>query len=686
MSARLRERREALKAPTIAWKELAAVSRRTTFVCAVILGAAVCASAGTAAAGARGRSAMDIDLRRLAADPPFSFVYGGKSSGELLGSWRRSFSTRELDSASLEHTVSYADAETGLTLRCTAVEYRDFPVVEWTVWFHNEGGADTPTLEQIQGLDLRVPCGKSDEVVLHHHVGSPCTPTDYMPMATPLPAGGRLPIATTGGRSSNSVLPYFNLQSGDRGLILAIGWPGQWSAVFSREDDGTIAVRAGQELTHLRLRAGERIRTPLIVVMKWSGDRLDAQNLWRRFMLTHNMPRPDGKPLGPYFAGCSSHQFGEMIHANEANQKEFIDRYLEEGLRIDYWWMDAGWYVNRTGWPDTGTWEVDRGRFPNGLRAITDHAHAKGVKCLLWFEPERVAPGTWLYENHPEWLIGRDGEQKVLNLGNKDAWRWLVDHVDKILREEGIDLYRHDFNIDPLGLWRACDAPDRQGMTENAYVVGFLAYWDELRRRHPGMLIDTCASGGRRNDIETLRRSVPLHRSDFIIDPEAQQQHTYGIAFWIPFYGAGVNGTDEYTFRSQMCPWNTGCWDVRRRDLDYGFLRRMYRQRRSVAHYYMGDYYPLTPYSTANDVWIAWQFHRPDIGEGMVQAFRRRESSYEAARFRLKGLEPDAAYVVRDLDSRRGRSYTGRELMEVGLRMEIARRPGAALLVYKKRR
>ncbi|MGC8833074.1 MAG: alpha-galactosidase [Armatimonadota bacterium] len=631
------------------------------------------------------RFAMDIDLTRLAVDPPFSFIYDGKPSEELLASWQCSHSSRQVDEFSTEHTVRYFDPKTGLSVQCTSVRYQDFPAVEWTVWFANEGKSNTPILEQIQALNIRLDLAKPDDVVLHHHVGSPCTPTDYMPLVTSLPVGERMPIATSGGRSSNSVLPYFNVQSGSRGLILAVGWPGQWSALFTRGNDGALGIQAGQELTHLRLYPGESIRTPLIVLMKWEGNRLDAQNLWRRWMLCRNMPRPNGKPLEPFFAGCSSHQFGEMVHADEQSQKEFIDRYLEERLKLDYWWMDAGWYVNKTGWPNTGTWEVDRTRFPNGLRAVTDYAHRRGVKCLLWFEPERVTPGTWLYENHPEWLIGPDGEQKLLNLGNKDARRWLVDHVDRLLREEGIDLYRHDFNIDPLNLWRACDAPDRQGMTENAYVVGFLAYWDELRRRHPGMLIDTCASGGRRNDVETLRRSVPLHRSDFIIDPEAQQQHTYGISFWIPFYGAGVNGTDEYTFRSQMCPWNTGCWDVRRRDLDYDFLRRMYRQRKSVAHYYLGDYYPLTPYSTANDVWIAWQFNRPDLGEGMVQAFRRRESCYEAARFRLMGLDPHAAYTVRDLDSRRGRTYTGKELMEVGLKVEIPKQPGAALVVYKKR-
>ncbi len=122
-------------------------------------------------------------------------------------------------------------------------------------------------------------------------------------------------------------------------------------------------------------------------------------------MMAHNMPRPGGKLPPPMFLASSSRVYEEMIHANEENQKMHIDRYLEEGLRIDYWWMDAGWYVQEQGWPQVGTWEVDRRRFPRGLRAISDYAHARGVRILVWFEPERVMPGTWLYENHPEWLL-----------------------------------------------------------------------------------------------------------------------------------------------------------------------------------------------------------------------------------------------------------------------------------------
>ena len=88
--------------------------------------------------------------------------------------------------------------------------------------------------------------------------------------------------------------------------------------------------------------------------------------------------------------------------------------------------------------------------------------------------------------------------------------------------------------MDPLEYWHAADALDRQGITEVRHVEGYLAYWDELRRRHPDLLIDSCASGGRRNDLETMRRSVPLWRTDWRCEPIGTQGCGYGIALWIP--------------------------------------------------------------------------------------------------------------------------------------------------------
>ena len=131
------------------------------------------------------------------------------------------------------------------------------------------------------------------------------------------------------------------------------------------------------------------------------------------------------------------------------------------------------------------------------------------------------------------------GPGGLLNLGDPEARAWLINHVDRTLTEQGIDFYRQDFNMDPLTFWRGADSPDRQGITENLYVQGYLAYWDALRQRHPQLRIDSCASGGRRDDLETVRRAVPLIRSDYLFEPTSQQNHHFMFTQWIPYHGAG---------------------------------------------------------------------------------------------------------------------------------------------------
>ncbi len=614
---------------------------------------------------------------------PFSFVYGNEQSKNLLLHWTVSRAMRTAEDGRVHYTVIYDEPTGPLRVRCEAVLYADFPTVEWTLFLSNRGNEKTPIVADVKSLDIEYGVGQGP-AVLHYFTGSPCTPTDYEPHQTRLDAGSDVAIATSGGRPTNSNLPYFNIEWNGGGLIAVLGWPGQWSARFRGGDGGSVHVSGGQELTHFTLLPGEEVRTPRVVLQFWHSDRATAQNVWRRWMRMHNSPHPAGKPVGPQFAACSSHQFGEMIHANDANQKLFVDRYLEEGLKLDYWWMDAGWYVNNGNWPNTGTWEVDRKRFPGGLRSITDHTHAKGVRSIVWFEPERVNSGTWLYDTHPEWLLTAGDGDRLLDLGNDEARRWWTDHADRLITEEGIDLYRTDFNIDPLAFWRAADAPDRQGITEIRYVTGFLTYLDELLRRHPNLVMDTCASGGRRNDIETLRRAVPLLRSDYILEPVAQQLHTYGIAQWIPFFGTGVNSSDPYVFWSQACPHITGCWDVRRKDLDYPTIRTLIQQWRTVAPLMLGDFYPLTPYDIGTAGWMAWQYNRPEDGKGMIMAFRRPNSAYEVARYPLFRLEPKATYRLRDVSGKDLGTHAATELMDKGLRVEIPENPGVAVVLYER--
>jgi alpha-galactosidase len=627
---------------------------------------------------------------------PFSFTYGGRPSAPLLAEWPAKRADERLDAYRTRRTLTWTDPKTGLEVRCVAVDYTDYPVVEWTVWFKNTGSADTPILEDLQGLDLRLERDAKDgEFVLHGIKGDSCTADSYEPYHRTLAPGTVATFAPpdSSGKSCDGPngWPYFNLQQPGGGVILAVGWPGQWAASFARDATTGLRLRAGQQLTRLLLKPGEEIRTPLTALLFWQGsDVVEAQNLWRRWYRAHNLPRIEGKPQSPTTI---------LSVLGDNAERTDLQAVLDAGVQIDIFWRDAGglrenvWFqvgvdnfpkwINHI-WLNSGTWEIDTVKYPHGFRPLSDWAHQRGIQFMLWFEPERVGdPNSWLGKNHPEWLLPDNFGAGILDEGNPAARQWLTDHISGMIVSQGLDWYREDMNGGgPLPAWRKHDAPDRQGLTENLYVQGHLAFWDELRRRHPHLRIDSCASGGRRNDLETMRRAVPLLRSDFqFVDMpgvvEGNQGHTYGLSAWLPFQGTASCGSDPYEARSFYLPsfgFRRFLWWQKPEKLDR--MRQAYEECRKIAPMMLdGDYYPLTPYSLAPDQWIAWQFHRPEQGDGVVQAFRRKDCAEATRTYRLRGLEPAATYILSDFDREGVLRATGKELMEKGLAVEIPDRP-----------
>lgn len=625
---------------------------------------------------------------------PFSFVYDGKASGELLSMWKFN-----------KQTLTWTDAATGLRVRCVAVEYADFPVVEWTVYLKNTGKENTPILENIQGLDTRFERGADGEFVLHGIRGDSCVAESFRPYSHTLgpdvvkrfspPVAGE----KVSGKSSDGPegWPYFNLQKPGGGIIVAVGWPGQWAASFTRDHGCGVRIVAGQQLTHMYLKPGEKIRTPLIALLFWHGnDVVRAQNLWRSWYLAHNLPRIAGKPQPPI-----THIQVEGSLASWPN----VQAYLDAGIKPDICWRDAGgvhtWYPSSTGphtnmtWLNTGTWEPDPVKYPQGFKPFSDKVRALGMQFLLWFEPERVGdPNSWLGKNHPEWLMPGNSAGLVLNEGNPEALKWLINHVDGMVKSQGLDWYREDMNGGHHGTaWRKNDTADRQGITENLYVQGHLAFWDELRRRNPNLHIDSCASGGRRNDLETMRRAVPLLRSDWSVtvfaekplQREGNQAQTHGLSSWLPWQGAGVPFfLDSYSVRSYYLTGFgmvlNGNWsksESKRAD-----VKRGYNECRQIAPLMLGDYYPLTPYSLDTTSWIAWQFYRPDLGEGVIQAFRRPDAQSETLTVKLRGLEPNARYEIKNFDGGT-RTRTGRELATEFV-ITLKTKPAAAAFTYRQ--
>jgi alpha-galactosidase len=617
-------------------------------------------------------------------DPPFSFILDGKLSSNILKEWQVHREQHRIDKTRTEYDFIYSEPASRLSIRGVAIAYNDFSTVEWTLYFRNDSSSPSPIFENIRPLDATFDLGNETQVKVHHSRGSMALATDFQPLTDPLATGETQHFSSQGGRPTDGDMPYFNLEWLHRGLIAAIGWPGQWDLTLSREHAAGVRIVGGQSATHFRLMPGEEVRTPLVVVQFWTGDWIDGQNLWRQWMNRYNLPRPGGHLPPPQVSAGSAHFTVEMQEANEANQKKFLLGMLNDGLPVDHWWMDAGWYRYQKNWSKVGTWEIDKLRFPNGLKPITDLGHQHNVKSILWFEPERVTEGTWLATEHPEWLIGPSGQDKLLFLGNKDAWRWLVDRISNIISENGLDVYRQDFNFEPLSRWNANDSADRQGISEIEHVVGYLSFLDELRRRFPNLLIDTCASGGRRLDLETLRRAVPLWRSDYPYGATPMQMQTFGLALWIPYFGTSAGSLDPYTFRSEMTPAIGIGPDPKVHGERLKVQLDLLAEWREVSAFYSGDFYPLTEYSQDETAWIAWQWSRTNRSASIVQAFRRSQSPFSVAKFRLRDVDQEANYSIEDLDSHRKIEVSGKSLSTDGLPIEIDESPGSVILKLER--
>jgi alpha-galactosidase len=643
---------------------------------------------------------------------PFSFTYDGQPSARLLASWPKKVLDARLDAQRMQHTLTWTDEKTGLEVKCVAVEFTDYPVVEWTVFFRNTRNANTPILETIKAIDVQLPAEGSTVPHLHFINGDSEVHGDlqFAPQDWVLDPAAEARFASLNGRPTDPCFPYYNLDWKGVGAIVVLGWPGQWTASFTADGEGNVQVRGGQELTHLELRPDEEVRTPRMVMLFWKGGMwIDSQNLWRRWMRAHNMPKPGGKEV-PVIRAASVGGLANSGQSlmNEKDQIAFMDRYPQEGIKLNVWWMDiyaAGTlsspYTDKyitSSFQTIVTWDTDRTRFPHGLRAISDHARISGERLLVWFEPEHVWDPNVLHRDHPDWLLSVPddpkiksqinqgvplGNRKLLNLGNPQARHWMTDLLCRLIRDEGIGVYRQDFNIEPLVFWRHNDSSDRQGMTENLYVQGYLKFLDALQSRFPDMLIDTCASGGRRDDLETLRRAVPLWRSDHWGPNAAQQNQTYGLALWLPYFGTAA-GMDAYSYRSSLGSSVGTGWDVRDRNLDYPLLRKLEAEFWRAAPFFREDYYPLTSFDPRETAWMAWQFNRPSRGDGIVQAFRRERADDGTKSFPLHHLDPSALYEITNLDSGASYSASGGELMGKGLALEIRDKPGALVIAYAR--
>jgi alpha-galactosidase len=620
----------------------------------------------------------------MASLPAFSFVYDGRPSVELLSAWKHQDSTKKLSDGRTQQITTWQDPNSDLEIVCEATHFPKSKALEWIVYFRNTGTSATPILEQIKVLDTSF-ASPAGEVHLHHSKGSECTEDDFLPLIDNIAPGGQFALAPLGGRGSSGCLPFFNLEWNGGGVVGAIGWSGQWELKLNRDAQQQLTLQAGQQTTHLSLLPGELIRTPRMLLVPWEGaDRLQGHNSLRKLLVDYYLPQINGQLAIPPVSGITWFYFNEGNEVTEANQLAVMPSMAEVGMET--FWMDAGWFEG--GWPNgAGSWVPKPEAFPRGLKPLGDAAHAKGLKFVLWFEPERITPISRIFKEHPELTEGVENHDGLLRLQDPNAAKWITDYLSQCISDWGIDVLRIDYNIDPLGFWHNADAPDRQGATENHYIQNLYKMWDDLRARHPGLTIDNCSSGGRRIDLETISRSYPLWQSDLQCGgrprPIAEQVQNAGLSLYVPLHSGGVWSFDPYEFRSAVTAGIAVCIDLSKDTSLKPAASKMIAELKSLRPYYAGDYYPLTDITTAADAWCAWQYNRPDMGEGFVMCFRRPEAAQDCLKVNLHGLDAKATYCLTDIDTGKTTEMKGSDLA-AGYTVTIANQPGSVLLKYHK--
>ncbi|NEX46168.1 alpha-galactosidase [Pseudotabrizicola algicola] len=331
-----------------------------------------------------------------------------------------------------------------------------------------------------------------------------------------------------------------------------------------------------------------------------------------------------------------------------ADLSEIADRAA--ALGAERFVLDDGWFGRRD--DDTtslGDWTIDRNKWPDGLHPLIAHVHSLGMTFGLWFEPEMVNPDSDLHRAHPDWMLGPVDQvtgrnQLVLDLARAEVRDYLFDAVSAILSEYDIDYIKWDHN-------RLLPVVD-VAQTHGAYAL-----FDRLRAAHPGVEIESCASGGGRIDAGILARTHRVWLSD-CIDAEERLRMQHDAALFLPscVTGSHVGALHSHT-TGRALPISFRAWVAAQRH--FGFEM----DPRKISDADAGVLRDVTAWYKANRDWMmAGTILRLDSSDPTVTA--EMQLAADGGRFvlfagqnaqtvqilprplRLTGLDPAARYRI----------------------------------------
>ncbi len=612
---------------------------------------------------------------------PFTFKVDGKKFNPE--EWEKSFEESTDESKTYRggktQNIVFTNKENSLKVTVEVTTFDNSATCQWVVYIANTGNENSGVISDFYAMNSSVDTGDGN---VYYSKGSDTDASDFS-LIEKLLSVFSLKFGGVDGKPTEKYLPYFNICGENHGVVLGIGWTGQWTSALSNSK-GSTNITVKQESFKAYLLPGEKVRSPLVSLSFYDNDNpLKGFNLFRSWVT--DSVYPESVTQNQYtvmeVAGpMSTRTSDEIIEILDS-----LDSSVYEAT--DAFWMDAGWYKYNEGWHDgVGNWTVDTSRYDNGIIELSAYAKEKGLGHVLWYEPERVYPDTAFYNEaikHDGWLIDVGEDNKMWNLANEEAFDYYCSYLLNSMKENGVTVYRQDFNFSPFKYWKKADKvfyDGRKGICENHYVTNLYRYLDYLSENIDGLIIDNCASGGKRLDLEMTYRSIPFWRSDYNCSYhpdlfEATQSHTYGISFWLPITGSALYMADEYAARSDIMPLMLmDFFSHTHPEFSYHMA-----QRELMA----GKYYPIEFGSTYKDRMHAMQFSTDDASAGTVLIYKRENVESDEYNVKLNGLVYGAVYDVYDVDFPDViYTLTGSQLMNEGLNIDLPEGKKAIILMF----
>ena len=455
------------------------------------------------------------------------------------------------------------------------------------------------------------------------------------------------------GSSSNRHNPGFLLaeqgttENAGRAYGFNLIYSGNHYAAAQQSLQGLTRVMQGINPSNFawELAPGERLETPEGVLCHSDQGLNGLSHNMHTFVSDHvippywrNRPRP---VLYNSWEGC-------VFDFNQHRLLSLAKQAKEMGCELFV--LDDGWFGQRNNdKAGLGDYTVNKKKLPKGLEGLSQGIRDLGMDFGLWFEPESVNPDSDLYRAHPDWAL-TDGfepvygrNQLLLDLTKKEVRDYIVENIAKILDSAKISYVKWDMNRHSIAL----------GRKAHEFVLGLYEVLDRIFGPRPGILLESCSSGGNRFDLGMLCYGPQIWTSDDT-DPIERLTIQEGCSYLYPqsAMGAHVSASPHaQTLRST--PLSTrgnaaffGCLGYEL-DLKHLLPVEVKEIKQQIAFY--KQYREVFQFGTFSRTGLGWQVSDGTTTlAGVFHKLLPAAPGYE--QLRVAGLKKDARYRVVSLE------------------------------------